>query len=240
MAEILPLSNNYLALGITFVLSLAWLRLMDFIAHRGWVNSRASRKIIHIGTGPLFVICWLLFNNQPEARWLAALVPIAITVQFALVGLGMIRDDPAVQAMSRTGDRREILRGPLFYGIVFIAITLIFWKESPVGIIALMLVCGGDGLADVIGRHYGQKRLPWSPEKSYAGSLGVFFGGAILAIVILAIYVAMDVFSGPLHNYLPAVSIIALAAALVESLPYKDIDNLTVAITAVLVGMIVF
>src|SRR5512134_2443589 len=173
MRSFLPFSNNFLALGLTFLLSLLWLRLMDFIAHRGWISSKSSRKIIHIGTGPIFVACWLLFNDAPEARWLAALVPFAITLQFAAVGLGWINDEAAVQAMSRSGDRREILRGPLFYGIVFVLLTLVFWKSSPVGIVALMIVCGGDGLADVVGRRYGKQRLPWSMEKSYAGSFSV-------------------------------------------------------------------
>jgi len=50
--------------------------------------------------------------------------------------------------MSRTGDRREILLVPLFYGIVFVVITLVYWKTSPIGKIALMILCGGDGYAE--------------------------------------------------------------------------------------------
>src|SRR5512136_313268 len=108
------LHNNLLSLVITLALSLLWLRLNDLAAHRGWVSSQLSRKIIHIGTGPIFVLCWLLFDSSASSRFLAALIPLAITAQFALVGLGVIGDPAAVQAMSRTGDRREILKGPLF------------------------------------------------------------------------------------------------------------------------------
>jgi phytol kinase len=132
----------HIALPITFILALTWLRVNNFIASRGWVESQTSRKIIHMGTGPLFVLCWLLFPDQPFSRWLAALVPFAIVLQFVLVGTGLIKDPDAVQSMSRTGDRREILRGPLYYGIVFILITLIYWKDHPAGIVALMLLCG--------------------------------------------------------------------------------------------------
>ena len=80
--------NNYIALILTFALSLIFLRLMNFIAARGWMDNKLSRKLIHIGTGPLFVLCWLMFKDTPDARWLAALVPFAITVQFALTGFG--------------------------------------------------------------------------------------------------------------------------------------------------------
>jgi phytol kinase len=230
------LSNNLIALVITFAICLAWLRLNDFAAHRGWVSGHLSRKIIHIGTGPIFVVCWLLFNQAPSARFLAALIPFAITGQFALVGFGVIKDEAAVQAMSRTGDRREILKGPLYYGVVFVVITILYWKYNPIGVIALMLLCGGDGLAEVIGRRYGKIRLPWNKDKSWIGSFGMFLGGWLFALVVLEIYLLVDVFPGSLGAYLPAVTWIALGATLVESLSFSDIDNITITLTALILG----
>ena len=230
------LSNNFLALIITFATALLWLRINDFAAHRGWISGQLSRKIIHIGTGPLFVLCWLLFNAYPSARYLAALVPLSITAQFVLVGLGIMKDEAAVQAMTRTGNPREILRGPLFYGLVFVVLTIIYWKDAPTGMIGLMLMCGGDGLADIIGRRFGTKKLPWAKEKSWAGSLGMLVGGWIFAVGILAVFVSAGVFSGPLSGFLPALTLIAFAGTLVESLPLKDVDNITVTLTAVALG----
>ena len=163
------LSSNLLALVITFVVALAWLRLNDFLAHRGWVESHLSRKLIHIGTGPLFVLCWLLFNDNPINKYLAALVPLAFTLQFLLIGFGVIKDEASVKAMSRSGDRREILRGPLYYGIIFVILTIVYWKSSPTGIVALMLMCGGDGLADIFGRKWGTRSIPWNNAKSMPG-----------------------------------------------------------------------
>jgi phytol kinase len=55
-----------------------------------------------------------------------------------------------VQAVTRTGDPREILRGPLYYGLVFIICIIMFWRGSPVGRLALMLMCRGDRLAEVV------------------------------------------------------------------------------------------
>ncbi len=232
--------NPFLALFLTFVIALAWLRLMDFAAHNGWIEARLSRKIIHIGTGPIFVLCWLLFPEIWYARWLAALVPFAITLQFALVGLGVMKDEAAVQAMSRTGDRREILRGPLFYGIVFVALTLLYWKDVPIGMAALMLMCGGDGIADIVGRRVSSPKLPWSPQKSVAGSLAVFGGGFALAALIIGVYIAAGIFNAPFQSYLFPLALIALGGMLVESLPFKDVDNLTVTLAAVVIGYLVF
>ena len=232
--------NAYLATLFTFLIALAFLRLMDFLAHRGIIESKLSRKLIHIGTGPIFVLCWLMYPDVPISRWLAALVPFVITTQFALVGTGILKDDAAVKAMSRTGDRREILRGPLLYGIIFIAITLVYWKDSFIGIPALMMLCGGDGIADIVGRRVRSPKLSWSREKSVAGSLSVFAGGWLLTLLIFAIYVGMGEFSAPLSRFLWPVTWIALGATLVESLPFKDVDNVTLPLVAVLLGHLVF
>ena len=232
--------NPYLATLFTFAIAIFFLRLMDFIAHRGWIESRLSRKFIHIGTGPIFVLCWLMYPDVAISRWLAALVPLLITVQFALVGTGIVKDEAAVKAMSRTGDRREILRGPLFYGIVFVAVTLIYWKDSLVGIPALMMMCGGDGIADIVGRRVNSPKLPWSPEKSLAGTLSVFLGGWLLTMFIFAVYIWVGVFSSPITHFVLPVSLIALGAMLVESLPFKDVDNITLTVVSALIGHLVF
>jgi phytol kinase len=232
--------SPYLATLFTFAIAVFFLRLMDFLAHRGVIESRLSRKFIHIGTGPIFVLCWLMYPDGEISRWLAALVPLVITAQFVLVGTGLINDEAAVKAMSRTGDRREILRGPLFYGIMFVAITLIYWKDSLIGIPALMMMCGGDGIADLVGRHVNSPKLPWSREKSLAGSLSVFTGGWLLTMLIFAIYVWFGAFSGPITRFVVPVTVIAIGATLVESLPFKDIDNITVVLVSVLIGHLVF
>jgi phytol kinase len=235
--------NPFLAFFITLVVALVEIRLLDFAAHRGWIESRLSRKLIHILTGPFFVLCWLLFPT-PDAwyyRWLAALVPLLFTVQFALIGLGIVKDEASVKAMSRNGDRREILRGPLYYGIIFVVMTLVFWKDSPIGILALMLMCGGDGLADVLGRGIPSPKLPWNRDKSVVGTLGMLLGGWVLTLLILGIYVLVKAPGfGPFKMYWLPVTVIALVATVVESLPFKDVDNITVTLVAVALGYLFF
>ena len=232
--------SPYLASILTLFIALAFLRIMDYFAHRGWVESKLSRKFIHIGTGPIFVLCWLIFPDVTISRYLAALVPLLITVQFLLVGTGIMKDDAAVQAMTRTGNPREILRGPLFYGIMFVVLTIIYWKDSPIGITALMMMCGGDGIADIVGRRVKSPRLAWSREKSLAGSLSVFVGGALLTALILFIYVSLGVFPSPFVGYLLPIVWIALGGMLVESLPFKDVDNITLTVISALIGYLVF
>ncbi len=234
------LNSDFIALIITFIVSLIWLRVNDYAAHKGWISGQLSRKIIHIGTGPIFVLCWLIFPNTTNSRYIAALVPFAITLQFFLVGIGVLRDESVVQAMSRTGNPREILRGPLYYGLVFVLITIFFWSDSPIGIVALMLMCGGDGLADILGRRFGKSHIPWNHRKSWIGSFGMFSGGLILSIFILAIYISMGIFNTTLINLIPTILFITFLATIVETLPLQDVDNITVTATAVLLGYFLF
>jgi phytol kinase len=105
---------------------------------------------------------------------------------------------------------------------------------------ALMLMCGGDGIADLVGRRVKSPKLPWSRQKSVAGSLAVFFGGFVLAAFVLGIYVLAGVFPGPFTGYLIPLLLIALGGMLVESLPFPDVDNITVTAIAALIGHLVF
>lgn len=229
--------NIWMAWAITFFAALVWLRINDYLAHRGWISSSLSRKIIHIGTGPIFVLCWLLFPEHPASRFMAATIPLAFSLQFFLVGMGVLKDPASVKAMSRTGDRSEILRGPLYYGIIFVLLTLVYWKNNLIGITALMLLCGGDGFADIIGKRFNAGIfLKWSPQKSLIGSLAMFLGGWIFSLAVVGIYNAAGQGVGNLSSYILPVTMIALVGTLVESLPFHDIDNITVTASAVILG----
>jgi len=234
------LDNNILALIVTFVVALLWLRINDYAAERGWVDTHLSRKLIHIGTGPLFVLCWLLFNDEKINRYLAALVPLLFTLQFLMIGIGVIKDEASVKAMSRTGDRREILRGPLYYGIIFVILTIVYWRDSPIGIIALMLLCGGDGLADIFGRKWGIKKLFWNKQKSYAGMAGMLVGGWLLSAMIVWFFSAAGIFQKPMGELVLPLIIISMVSAIVETLPFKNVDNLTITLTSVILGHLFF
>ena len=234
------LGNNWFALIATFLISLLWLRIIDYLAHRGLISSHISRKIIHIGTGLFFILCWILFPENNSARFFAAFVPFIITLQFFLIGIGLIKDQSSVDAMSRTGDRREILRGPLYYGIVFVLLTIFFWKDSPTGIIALVLLSVGDGLAEIIGQNFKSIYLPWSGRKTLLGSLSMFFGSTFFIIIIIIIFNAIDLFQFTLATNILKILAITITATIVESLTNSDIDNITVPGIAVILGQLLF
>jgi phytol kinase len=232
--------RNGIATLVTFAAAWIWLRLMNGLAQRGILKPTLSRKLIHLGTGPLFVLCWPLFSASPQARFWAALVPLTITLKFTAIGLGWIRDSAAVASMTRHNDHQEMLKGPLYYGVMTVVCTLGFWRSSPVGIAALMMMCGGDGLADIVGRRWGLRKLPFSTHKSWVGSTAMLVGSFSLALLYVALFNAMGSFQPVLSVKLMGLGLaaIALAATLVEALPLPDIDNLTLTSTALVLGQV--
>ena len=241
-------AENTYALCMTFVVAVAFLKTCDVLAYGNYISSKDSRKLIHIGTGPLYVLCWGLFRHNAvpvpglpvqwqDERCLAALVPLVITVQFGLIGLGIIKDEAAVKAMSRDGKASALLQGPLYYGIMFVIMTVVFWK-SPEGILPLMLLCGGDGCAEVVGRRLGVRRLPWSSSKTYMGLIGFIGGGFALCALVWCIggdYGTLsDAFPGSFATYSVPVLKITAICAIIESLCPSDFDNVVVVVMACL------
>jgi len=102
------------------------------------------------------------------------------------------------------------------------------------------MMCGGDGIADIVGRRIKSPKLAWSREKSIAGSLSVFAGGWLLSMFVIAVYVSAGVFAASFTAYLLPVTWIALGTTFVESLPFKDVDNITLTVVSALIGYLVF
>jgi dolichol kinase len=61
-----------------------------------------------------------------------------------------------------------------------------------------------------------------------------------MTAVVLAVYVALGLFAGPFNRLLLPISLIAAVSTLVESLPQKDVDNITVTLAAAVLGWFLF
>ena len=149
-----------------------------------------------------------------------------------------MQDIDTVNMVSRTGDRRELLKGPATYGIVISMATLFWWRSIP-SLLSIVILCLGDGSSGLIGPKYGRNKLPWNKGKSWQGSFAFFFfafSGVLLlhlyAIfqnwIIINPYITYD--SGV--NFVLKVAGVVGASTFVESLPIPEWDNLTVFITS--------
>jgi phytol kinase len=169
----------------------------------------------------------MLFPDKNISRYLAALVPFLIALQLFLVGKGKMQDRTSILAMARSGEKSELLKGPLLYGIVFVLITVFFWKSIH-AVVALMILCGGDGIADIAGNRLKSPRLPWTKSKTVAGSISMFLGGILLVLAIIVLVRGNFLIHSSVEDIILPLILISFLATLVESFTPSDWDNLTV------------
>ena len=221
------LPHDAKALAASFVVLGGFDKFVQHLAASETISRPAARKTMHVGAGPLFLLCWPLFSNEETARNWAAVGPLALTLKAAAAGSGLIDDPKTVASMSRSGDRRELLRGPALYGAVFVAATMLCWRELS-GVLALVALCAGDGAAEIFGASpFGRRspRLPWCRRKSVVGTLAFFvattLGGAAFALY----FRGLGWWSVPTQPLLRGVAATAAAAALAESFDTGAWDN---------------
>ncbi|KAG0450258.1 hypothetical protein HPP92_026976 [Vanilla planifolia] len=211
------------------------------MARRDVFEQKLSRKLVHISVGLVFMLCWPLFSTGHLAPYLAALAPAVNIFRMLLLGLGIWKNEALVKSMSRQGHYRELLKGPLYYACTITLATIIFWRTSPIAISAICNLCAGDGFADIIGRRFGKHKLPYNPSKSFSGSFAMMVSG-FLASVGYMHYLASFGFIEESWSMSLSFFLVSLATAFVESLPISSEldDNLTVPLTALFVGALVF
>lgn len=137
--------RNIAAFSITLLGSVLSLGMLEQIGR--FTPEKLRRKLVHIGMGPIYVLFWNLFAGEDMAsRMWCASIPGLFTFYFVMVGLGLVRNDKLVATLSRSGDAREILKGPTFYGLSMVTSTLAFWRRDVASIVTIMVLCGGGKL----------------------------------------------------------------------------------------------
>jgi farnesol kinase len=236
-----PVLSDVCATAISGAVALSSLRFWEETAKRGVFDKKLNRKLLHISIGLLFILCWPLFSAGRQGLFLAAIIPGVNIIRMLLVGLGVLKDEAIVMSMSRYGDRRELLKGPLYYAASITAACLIYWRTSPIAIAAICNLCAGDGMADIVGRRFGHQKLPYNKNKSIAGSVAMASAGFLASLGYMYYFNRFGYIQESWEMALGFL-VISLVSALVESLPISTEldDNLTVTVTSILVGSLVF
>lgn len=229
---------------VTALLAYAFVTLNTYAADKGWLEPRDSRKIIHTFSAPLFMLVWPIFNNSHGSRFFAAIITLVNGMRLYLAGTGDSNETSLAKAVSRSGDTNEALGGPFVYVLMLAAAVLAFWRESPVGIVAMSTLAAGDGMADLIGRRYGKGNQWPGLKKSVAGTIAFWLASTLSSVGLL---LWMDHWHCLTPGILPPdlidlttrVSIISLVSAILELLPVAD-DNYTVPFSAALLTILIF
>ncbi|ESR49823.1 Phytol kinase 1 [Citrus sinensis] len=181
-------------------------------------------------------------STSTEARYFAALVPLVNCLRLVINGLSLVKDDGLIKSVTREGNPKELLRGPLYYVLMLILSALVFWRDSPVGVISLSMMCGGDGIADVIGRRFGSMKIFYNEKKSWAGSISMFVFGFLVSTGMLYFYSILGYYQLDWIETLQRVALVSLVATVVESLPITEVvdDNISVPLASMVAAYLSF
>ena len=142
------------------------------VCRKRWPEQRElSRKIVHIGTGPVVVLAW----------WLSIPASIAVPVAFAVTVITAINH--RIQLLPAVEDVDRNSYGTVAYGLAISLLLLLFWPEQAVAVCAGVLVMAfADGLAGLVGRSMTSPSWTvWQQRKSIAGTVTM---GLVTALVL--------------------------------------------------------
>ncbi len=216
--------HNALITLLTFVYVFSVPPLMDYLVTNHSLPRDISRKITHICAGSSIMFL-PLFVDGGWSQYLNITVFAVWTVLLIQKGLFAADDDQAVKTMTRTGDKRELLKGTLYFVIVAMICGTIYYKQ-PAGVLAMAMLGWGDGLAPIIGTRYGKMKYYILSDKSVEGSLAFLAGSLAAGLFFSYLIVPESVNVGK-------IVIIALIATVVEGVSPKEVDNLTIPIAVI-------
>ena len=178
-----------------------------------------SRKIIHIGTGPVILLAWL-FDIPKNIAFFSAF--------FITIGLGInyqYRLLPAIEDINRKSF------GTIAYGMSITILLLLFWPRYASSIsIGVLSMAFGDGLAGLIGKSINSPQ--WSVLGQTKSIAGTFTMGSTVAISTATISSINNLDIQPL-----IIIVISLIATILEQIGPWGIDNLTVPIGVTFIGI---
>jgi dolichol kinase len=225
-----PLWHNVLVTLLTFVYVFSVPPLMDYLVTNYGLPRDISRKITHICAGSVIVFL-PLFRDGDWSHYLNITVFAVWTVLLIQKGLFAADDDQAVKTMTRTGDKRELLKGTLYFVIVAMICGTLYYKQFA-GVLAMAVLGWGDGLAPIVGTRLGKMKYKVLCEKSVEGSVAFLVGSFLAGLFFVKLIVP--------EAYDPVkIAIIAVASTIVEGVSPKEVDNILIpAVVIALSAMI--
>jgi farnesol kinase len=232
--------NVWVTTGALYIIAFSAIKIIEWLSKHRQLHEETSRKAIHVGIGLLYVFCWGFYDVEcSECRYYAASLPLLVTIKLVLVGLGVIKDPTTVQILCRGKSPMVLLGGPLIYGIVIVTLSVWYWLDNPIGLLAIMALVAGDGMAAIGGTFVPLARLPWNKRKSFGGLVAYWICASITSIGFLVWFQKLGYFSGLSGPWYFSVLLICTLSGLVESLPHQGLfDNFFVPLASILLSTV--
>jgi uncharacterized protein (TIGR00297 family) len=188
-------------------------------------HSENARQWVHIGSAGFALLLRFL-------TWWQAAALAAVALVFNVLVLPRIGGRRLYRPID---EARGFPLGIVVYPFAVLLLILIFPSRLDIVAAAWAILAFGDGVATLVGRRVPTSPLPWNHEKTVGGTVAfVMVGGAA--------GVALACWTRPAVNPMPPLwfdiagpIVAAIVAALVETIPVRLDDNVSVPASAALV-----
>jgi phytol kinase len=220
-----PILNLPLPFSMKLFAVIAWLGLVGGLAEGlnryTAIDPETTRKVVHIGVGHVILLAWWFSISV----W----VCISASVLFSIVAL-ISYQIPILPSINGVG--RNSL-GTFFYAVSIGILTAIFWtiQHPEFGVIGVLVMTWGDGLAAIVGQRFGRHRYKiGGMQKSLEGSSAMILASYSVTLIILLSVQA------PITVAAAVAFLVAIAATGLEAFSRWGVDNLTVPVGSALVA----
>ncbi len=213
---------NWIGLACSYIFIFVALGISAAMLRKGIISASTSRSIVHISVAHWWLIAMITMDNV----WIASIAPLSFIV------LNAISLKRGLFSAMETEKRNP---GTVYFPIsLLVLVQLCYRGVMPlyVGAIGALVMGWGDGLAAVVGKRLGHRKVrPFGSTKTLSGSV----------TMLAASWIVVLVFTVAFRSDLPwplAVLVVpgltALFAAAVELITPFGLDNLTVPLLTVL------
>lgn len=192
--RILCAMNEWVGLLISYLFIFGLIGISQVVLRAGVVDASGTRKIVHIGVAHWWIIAMLWIDSLPVA--------LIGPVSFILINTWSWKTH-AFAAMEHENHRKNL--GTIWFPLALTGLVLLTWGgvfPRWYGLVAILVLGWGDGLASVVGERLGARAgslrfaVPGG-TKSVAGTAAVFLAsGAVTALLVW-------LFTGPLAGDVP-------------------------------------
>ncbi len=204
----------------SYVLIFLIIGISTVLQKKNIVGDEGARKFIHIGVSNWWILAMFFFKGD-DAVWYAIIAPFTfIILNYLSYRLNLLK------AMERGGQGNL---GTVYFPIsllILVALTFGVLDNPFIGAVGILVMGYGDGVAAVIGKKYGKKKLAFG--KSLEGSLTMF-------ITSFVVVFAISMFTQSVLISLLLAMGVAAFATLIELFTPKGLDNLSVPLGSSLI-----
>lgn len=176
------------------------------------LSKETSRKLIHIGVGHSLFVAYAFI----ETAWIAA-APLLL---FVFLNLLSMRNQ--MFAVMETQERQSY--GTVYYPLALLILVLLSYDNKLALTVGMLALAWGDGMAAVVGSQYGKHKYRiFGEARSIEGSAAMF-GFSFVTIAMALVMMGGLGLGAAVVNAL----VLAVVAAVIEALSYRDLDNLLI------------